>query len=184
MVCSSVAVETLWYKAEGCGFETRRAKLFFFSIYLVLLAALGSWFHWASKRNEYQKQKKSFGRVERGRCPGLKTYRHLWADCLNNVESSTFHQSPLQGYLCIFLHFTCEYFIAIMRTMSGNWWFINSLASSMLYGGNLQEVQIRQLNTTQIYVDAVPCVSALIVTFHNYLRWPVRTRSRNPRIRP
>jgi hypothetical protein len=46
----------------------------FFSIYLILPAALGPGVYSASNRNEYQKQKNNVSEgVERGRCVGLTT---------------------------------------------------------------------------------------------------------------
>jgi hypothetical protein len=45
----------------------------FFSIYLILLAALGTGIYSTSNRNEYQKQKKCFWGVECGGCVGLTT---------------------------------------------------------------------------------------------------------------
>jgi hypothetical protein len=45
----------------------------FYSIYLILPAALGPGVHSASNRNENQKHKKSFWEVERGWCVGLTT---------------------------------------------------------------------------------------------------------------
>jgi hypothetical protein len=45
--------------------------IYFFSIYLILPAALGPGVHSASNRNEYQKQKKSFCGVNFGRCVSL-----------------------------------------------------------------------------------------------------------------
>jgi hypothetical protein len=47
--CISVVVEALCYKAEG--------KLFFFSIYLICPAAIGSGVYSSSNRNEYQNLK-------------------------------------------------------------------------------------------------------------------------------
>jgi hypothetical protein len=52
-------VEALCYKPEGLGFETRRGKLFF-SIYLILPAAIDPDVHSTSSRNEYQKRKIMF----------------------------------------------------------------------------------------------------------------------------
>jgi hypothetical protein len=49
-------VKELFYKPEGRGFETRWGELFL-SIYLIILAALGSGVYSASNRNEYQKHK-------------------------------------------------------------------------------------------------------------------------------
>jgi hypothetical protein len=54
--CSIVVVKALCYNPEGHGFETPRDELIF-SIYLILLAALGPGVYSASNRNEYQKQK-------------------------------------------------------------------------------------------------------------------------------
>jgi hypothetical protein len=50
----------------GRGFDSRWGHLIF-SNYLILAAALGPGVYSASNRNEYQKQKKCFWRVERGR---------------------------------------------------------------------------------------------------------------------
>jgi hypothetical protein len=52
----SLVVEALCYKAEGRGFQTLRGEEFF-SIYLILPAALGPGVHSASNRNEYQKER-------------------------------------------------------------------------------------------------------------------------------
>jgi hypothetical protein len=51
----SIVVKALCYKPEGRGFETRLGESIS-SIYLILLAALGTEFYPASNRNEYQKQ--------------------------------------------------------------------------------------------------------------------------------
>jgi hypothetical protein len=53
-------VKALRYKQVGCGFEIRKGKFFFFSIYLILLAALGLGVHPASNRSVYLKQKSNF----------------------------------------------------------------------------------------------------------------------------
>jgi hypothetical protein len=53
---SSVVVEVC-YKPEGRGYETRRDELIF-SIYLIFPVALGPEVYSASKRNEYEMQKK------------------------------------------------------------------------------------------------------------------------------
>jgi hypothetical protein len=58
----SVVVEALCYKPEGQRFETRRCKLFFFSIYLILPAALGPGDYEASHTNECQKQRNVSGK--------------------------------------------------------------------------------------------------------------------------
>jgi hypothetical protein len=50
-------VEALCYKPECCGFDSIEV-IEFFSIYLILTAALGPGVYSASNRNEYQKQKK------------------------------------------------------------------------------------------------------------------------------
>jgi hypothetical protein len=57
---------------QVCKFETKRVD-WIFSIYLILPAALGPGVYKASNRNQYQKQKKCFGGVERGRCVRLTT---------------------------------------------------------------------------------------------------------------
>jgi hypothetical protein len=56
-LCSE-AVKALRYKPESHGFETRLGDFFFFSIYVILPAALGPGVYSASNRNEYQYQKK------------------------------------------------------------------------------------------------------------------------------
>jgi hypothetical protein len=48
--------KALCYKQEGRGFKTRLGELIF-SIYLILLDALGPGIHSASNTNEFQKQK-------------------------------------------------------------------------------------------------------------------------------
>jgi hypothetical protein len=65
-------VESLGYKPEGLRPDE---VIEFFSIYLILPAALGPGDYSASNRNEYQKQKKkkSFYRVEHGRHIRLTT---------------------------------------------------------------------------------------------------------------
>jgi hypothetical protein len=54
--CGSVVVKAPCYKPEGREFETHRGEEIF-SIYLIVLAALGPGVYSASTRNEYQKQK-------------------------------------------------------------------------------------------------------------------------------
>jgi hypothetical protein len=51
----SVTVKALCYKPEGCRIQTPKMNEFF-SIYLILPAALGHRVYSASNRNEYQKQ--------------------------------------------------------------------------------------------------------------------------------
>jgi hypothetical protein len=70
--CCSVVVEALCCKPEGNGFETRWGNLFF-SIDLIIPAAVGPGVHSASNKNEYQKRRKRFWGAERGRCERLKT---------------------------------------------------------------------------------------------------------------
>jgi hypothetical protein len=55
---SSVVIKALYFKPGGHGFQTRWGELFFFSIYLILPAALGPRVYSGSNRIEYQKQKK------------------------------------------------------------------------------------------------------------------------------
>jgi hypothetical protein len=56
--CGSMVVNALFYKPKGRGFDTRWGEcFFFFSIYLILSAALGPAVHSASDRNKYQKLK-------------------------------------------------------------------------------------------------------------------------------
>jgi hypothetical protein len=52
-VRGSEVVKALFYKSEGCGFETRLGELSF----LILPAAVGHGVYSVSNRNEYQKQK-------------------------------------------------------------------------------------------------------------------------------
>jgi hypothetical protein len=52
----SVVVKALCHKLEGRRFKTWWGERIF-SVYLILLAALGSGVHSASNRSEYQKQK-------------------------------------------------------------------------------------------------------------------------------
>jgi hypothetical protein len=52
----NVVVKVQCYKPEGRGFETRWGD-WFFSVYLILPAALGPEVYSASNRNEYQKHK-------------------------------------------------------------------------------------------------------------------------------
>jgi hypothetical protein len=52
----SVVVKALCYKPEGREFQTRLGE--WFSMYLILPAALDPGVYSASNRNEYQKQKK------------------------------------------------------------------------------------------------------------------------------
>jgi hypothetical protein len=56
-----VVVKAQCYKLEGHRFETQQRE--FFSIYLILPAALGPGVHSASNRNEYHKQKNNVSRV-------------------------------------------------------------------------------------------------------------------------
>jgi hypothetical protein len=58
---------------DECSFkETRRGERFF-SIYLILPAAVDPGVYSASNRNRHQRHKKSFWGIERGRCVGLIT---------------------------------------------------------------------------------------------------------------
>jgi hypothetical protein len=85
-------VEELWYKPEGRGFETQRGE-WIFSNYLTLSAALGPGVYSASNRNEHQKQREAGAY-------GWQPYRHLWTDCLYNVQSSTsYNPIGLHGLL-------------------------------------------------------------------------------------
>jgi hypothetical protein len=54
--CGSVVVEALCYKPEGRKFKTRWGE-WIFSIYLIILAALGPGVYSTLNRNEHQKQK-------------------------------------------------------------------------------------------------------------------------------
>jgi hypothetical protein len=53
----SAVLEALCYKPEGRWLKSDENVFFFFSIYLILPAALGPGVYSASNRNEYQKQK-------------------------------------------------------------------------------------------------------------------------------
>jgi hypothetical protein len=64
VACCSVVVKALCYKVEGRGFETWWGE--FFSIYLILLAALGPVVHLASNINEFQKQRGKGQPVRKG----------------------------------------------------------------------------------------------------------------------
>jgi hypothetical protein len=55
----SIVVKALCYKPEGCMFKTRWGE-WFFSIDLIILAALGPGGYSVSNRNEYHKQKSNF----------------------------------------------------------------------------------------------------------------------------
>jgi hypothetical protein len=90
LITSSVVVEALCYKPECHGFETRWSNLVF-SIYLILPASLGLGVYSPSNRNEYHKQKKCFWGVQRDWFVRLTTLPAFWADCLDNVGSSTSH---------------------------------------------------------------------------------------------
>jgi hypothetical protein len=82
----SVVVEEPCYKSEGR--DPMRRKIFFFLIYLILPAALGPEVYSATNRNEYHKQKNNVsGDQSAAGEQGWQPYRHLWADCLDNVGS-------------------------------------------------------------------------------------------------
>jgi hypothetical protein len=74
-----------------------------FSIFLIILAALGPGVYSASNRNEYQKQKNNgSGRVERGRRVGLTTLRssvsRLSRQCgILNISQSYRSPRPVTG---------------------------------------------------------------------------------------
>jgi hypothetical protein len=93
----SVVVEALYYKPEGRRFDSR-GHSFFFSIYLILKAALGPEVYSASNKNKYQKQAKMFlGSKAR---PVREAYNlTAISDCLDNVGSSTSH-NPI-GLHCL-----------------------------------------------------------------------------------
>jgi hypothetical protein len=61
----------------------------FFSMYLILPAGLGPGVYSASNRNEYQKQKKMFLGVKRGRYVGLTTLMPPVSLVSNNVDCET-----------------------------------------------------------------------------------------------
>jgi hypothetical protein len=97
----SEVVKALCYKPEGRGFQTRSGERIF-SIYLILLDALGPGVYSASNRNKYQKQKiNDSGGAECGWCVGL-TNSPPSVYCLDNVGSLTSHNpiglhGPLRG---------------------------------------------------------------------------------------
>jgi hypothetical protein len=73
LVCLVLLIsEILCYEPEGHGFETWWGN-WILSVYLTLLATLGPEVYSASNRDEYQKQKKCFWRVECGQCVRLAT---------------------------------------------------------------------------------------------------------------
>jgi hypothetical protein len=78
-----------------------------FSIYLILLALLASGFNSVSNRNEYQKQENNVsGEQSAASSQGWQPYRHLCADCLDNVGSLTaYNPIGLHGLLQGWLHF-------------------------------------------------------------------------------
>jgi hypothetical protein len=64
----------------------------YFSIYLILPVALGPEVDSASNGNDYQKQKNNVSREQSAAsAQGLQPCHHLWANCLDNVGSSTSH---------------------------------------------------------------------------------------------
>jgi hypothetical protein len=106
----SIVVKALSYKPEGLGFETRWGEVFLPS-YLIFLAALGPGVYSASTRNDYQKEKIYLGSKAAAGGQGWQTYRHLWADCLDNVVESLTSHNPigLHGLLQGKLYFYFQY---------------------------------------------------------------------------
>jgi hypothetical protein len=58
ILLGSVVVEAVYYKLEGRWLSPDEASYFFFTIYLILPAALSAGVWSTSNRNEYQKQTK------------------------------------------------------------------------------------------------------------------------------
>jgi hypothetical protein len=90
----------LSYKPEGRGFETQWGQ-WFLSSYLILPAALGPAVYSVNNRNEHHKQVIMFlGSKAAAGAYSWQTYRHLWADYLDNVGSLTSHKpTGLHGLL-------------------------------------------------------------------------------------
>jgi hypothetical protein len=87
---------------------------FLSSICLILPVTLHTGFYLASNRNEYQKHKLKNASQEYQTADawGWQPHRHLWADCLNNVGSSTSQKTRgLHGLLLRKLHFNFFMFI-------------------------------------------------------------------------
>jgi hypothetical protein len=61
VVIGSIVVKALRYKPEDRRWRPDEVNDFFFSIYLILPAALGPGVHSACNRNEYQKEKNFSG---------------------------------------------------------------------------------------------------------------------------
>jgi hypothetical protein len=93
-------VKALRLKPKGRGFENEWGESNF-SIYLILLAALGPGLYSACNRNEYQKQKNNIsGEKSAAGAWGWQLYSHLRADYLDNLESLTSHNTiGLNGML-------------------------------------------------------------------------------------
>jgi hypothetical protein len=112
---SSIVVEALCYKLEGCGIETGWSECFLFLIYLIHLAALGSGIYSACNRNENQKQKyRYFWGVERGRCVGLTTLpssvSRLSRQCgILNISQAYKSPQPATGVV-LFFYFHYYYY--------------------------------------------------------------------------
>jgi hypothetical protein len=102
----SVVVETLCYKSEGRGFETRRCN-WILSIYPTLPAALNPGVYSASNKIYYQRQIKHVSwRVEHGRCVKLTTsplsVTRLYRQCGNLSISKPYRPSLSVTEIAVF----------------------------------------------------------------------------------
>jgi hypothetical protein len=100
---SSALVEALRYKPEGRGFETRWGKWIFFTLPLILPAALGPAVYSASNRNEFQKQKIMFLGSKRGQCEVLTTLppslSRLSRAALSNAAPAIYFSGALRKHI-------------------------------------------------------------------------------------